>query len=409
MDEITFPYTTNALVVDQPMGEFYVVKLPAKLLLQVGYSDVLNATATNDPSHPYELEGTQRELLDKRLTQIGGYIDRTDSGFPNSIILAANLRQVDGLVEGFETDEDADSGETSLRWEIIEKDGELKLIIPSSEKLAAIIDGQHRLFGFAKTKVSARQNMELLCSIYFDLPKPFQAQIFATINSNQKRVDRSLTYELFGYNIEDEEPEFWPPEKLAVFLTRRLGADNESSLKGRISISPRKDATLSKAEAEVTWKVSTAAIVDGILRLISSNPKRDSNEMRTPKKQSRSHLMSEDARNDRSPLRAAYIGQQDAVIYQMIRNYVNVCDELFWSEANLERSFIVKTVGVQALFDILRKISLEAYENKIISTEFFKKLLLSASEIDFSTELFRNASGSGRSLIRRTIEEKIGL
>jgi hypothetical protein len=46
--------------------------------------------------------------------------------------------------------------------------------------------------------------MSLVCSVYFDLPRPFQAQLFATINSTQKRVDRSLTYELFGYNIVEE-------------------------------------------------------------------------------------------------------------------------------------------------------------------------------------------------------------
>ncbi|MEE9433719.1 MAG: DNA phosphorothioation-associated DGQHR protein 1 [Sphingorhabdus sp.] len=408
MDQITYPYITKALAVDQPMGEFYVVKLPAKLLLQVGYSDILNAKSTGDPAHPYELEGTQRELLEKRLTQIGGYIDRADSGFPNSIILAANLRQVDGLVEGFQADDDT-AGQPSIRWEIAEEDGEFTLLIPSPKKLAAIIDGQHRLFGFARTKVTERLDMELLCSIYVDLPKPFQAQLFATINSNQKRVDKSLTYELFGYNIEDEEPEYWPPEKLAVFLTRRLGADSESTLKGRISISPRKDATLSNAGAEAAWKVSTAAIVDGILRLISSNPKRDSNELRTPKKQTRNHLESEDARKDRSPLREAFIEQQDAVIYQMVKNFVKACDELLWSKADLERSFIIKTVGVQALFDILRKISSEAYGKKIISVDAFTKLLQPASEIDFASEEFRNASGSGRTVIRKAIEEKITL
>ena len=46
--------------------------------------------------------------------------------------------------------------------------------------------------------------MELLCAIFVDLPKPFQAQLFATINSTQKPVNKSLTYEMFGYNVDDE-------------------------------------------------------------------------------------------------------------------------------------------------------------------------------------------------------------
>ncbi|MBR0324911.1 MAG: hypothetical protein IIX11_02130, partial [Selenomonadales bacterium] len=37
---------------------------------------------------------------------------------------------------------------------------------------------------------------------------------------NQKRVDKSLTLELFGYDLDNEPSNTWSPEKLAVFLTR---------------------------------------------------------------------------------------------------------------------------------------------------------------------------------------------
>lgn len=421
----TYPYETPAILIEQPLGSFYIAKLPARLLLEVGFSDVLKALATTDPTRPYHLEGTQREQQQKRLVQIGNYIDRDDSAFPNAIILAANIRPEDGLVEEAPatdeematlpgaSDEEKAAAEkkdrVDRRWSVRDdKKGCSWLRVPTSAKLAAVIDGQHRLWGFTYAEVLERLDMDLSCAIYMDLPKPFQAQLFATINSNQKRVDKSLTYELFGYNIEDEAAEYWAPDKLAVYLTRRLGAESDSPLYRRISIAPRKDNTLQERLATNDWKVSTAVIVDGILRLMTSNPKGDANAMLTPLRGSRSVLAVDGARRDRSPLRSAFIAKEDAVIYQMVKNFLVACDEVFWSKAK-PKSFITKTVGVQALFDILRLLAADAYNTKVISTNSFKEKMLGAAGIDFSEAVFRNASGSGRSLIRRAIEEKTGI
>jgi DNA phosphorothioation-associated DGQHR protein 1 len=248
--------------------------------------------------------------------------------------------------------------------------------------------------------------MDMICAIYLDLPKPFQAQIFATINSNQKRVDKSLTYEMFGYNIDDDEPAYWSPDKLAVFLTRRLGSDPESPLKGRIIIAPKKDAELARLTGGAGWKVSTAVVVEGIARLITSNPKTDANNLQTPHKVRRTDI--KERRKDRSPLRVAYFEGQDVVIYTLVLNYLKACDMLFWSKAPAD-SFILKTVGVQALFDILRRLAADALATKSISTEHFRSILAPAADLDFTEDRFRNASGSGRSIIRRAIEDRIDL
>lgn len=414
--QITFPYRTKALRVRQELTDCWVTAIPAGLLLDVCYSDRLSAEYTGDPLRPYEVDGIQREYQEKRLQDIGRYIDRDDAAFPNSIILAANARPNDGLTENAPDQEENDPddastlrppGSTDRRWRIeISPDGCHELVIPTKDKLAAIVDGQHRLFGFARAKHVERLGMDLICAIYLDLPKSFQAQIFATINSNQKRVDKSLTYEMFGYNIDDDEPTFWSPDKLAVFLTRRLGSDDNSPLKGRIIIAPKKDAQLAALTGDSGWKVSTAVIVEGIARLLTSNPKTDANNLQTPTKVRRMDIR--DSRKDQSPLREAYFDGQDVVIYTMVINYIAACQEVFWSCAS-ENSFIFKTVGVQALFDILRKLAAESYETKVISQEHFKRILEPAGVIDFSTDRFRNASGSGRSIIRRAIEEEIGI
>lgn len=407
MNQSFFPYETPALRVDQPMGTFYVAVLPAELLLQVAASDRMTATLNAD-GEGYTLEGTQRVIQDKRLNEIADYINRSDASFPNSIILAANYDMRSGFDQG-EVEYIQDEGEqnTSKVWTVRETaDGCLKLTIPTSEKLAAIIDGQHRLFSFARALVKPRRNMSLLCSVFLDLPKALQAQIFATINSTQKRVDRSLTYELFGYNVIDEDERYWSPDKLAVFLTRKFGTDHDSPLQGRIMVAPKRDAALEKLANAADWRVSTAVVVDGILRLFSSNPKRDANSMRRDQAYPREHLRNGPV--DRSPLRDVYIDGNDALIYKLVSNYLKACQELFWSNAS-DGSFIFKTIGVQAVFDILRKLSSEAYQKKDISVEYFSDVLSPAGAIDFSGEKFRNPSGSGRTIIRREIEEKIGI
>ncbi|MGP9791085.1 DNA phosphorothioation-associated DGQHR protein 1 [Roseinatronobacter sp. NSM] len=409
MTLFTFPYETPALRVDQRLGTFYVTVLPAELLLQVAASDRMSATMKADGTG-YDLDGTQRLIQDKRLTEIANYINRVDSSFPNSIIVAANYDLKTGFDQGeleHISEEEGQQVDASRIWTVKESDnGCHTLTIPSSEKLAAIIDGQHRLFSFARAEPAAMKEMNLLCSVFVDLPKALQAQIFATINSTQKRVDRSLTYELFGYNVDEEDEEFWTPDKLAVFLTRKLATDKESPLRGKILVAPKRDAALEALATEAKWRVSTAVVVDGILRLFSSNPKRDANLMRKDKARPRSELNS--GARDNSPLRDIFIAENDDLIYQLVKNYLQACHEIFWKKAKPD-SFIFRTIGVQAIFDILRKLVADSIAAKNIKMEYFAAKLEKAGEIDFSQDQFRNPSGSGRTVIRKAIENAIGI
>lgn len=402
---VAFPLQIPALRVVQPIGVYYVAVIPAEVLLQVSYSDKL--TARWDAARKtYILEGTQRPLQEKRFQQIAEYIARSDSAFPNTIILAANFRKDDGLLETG-PEEGAPAGTVDTRWTIADDaNGRAVLTIPSAEKLAAIIDGQHRLLGFTHVSDPDLLGMELICSVFLGLPKPFQAQLFATINSTQKAVDKSQTYELFGYNLEDEDPQQWSPDKLAVFIARKLGTDPESPLKGRVVIAAETDEELKALGAEVDWRVSTAVVVDGVLRLISSNPKRDTSIMLEDGRRPRSAL--ENARTDRSKLRRLYLDGQDQVLYLLTRNYLHACQNIFWAAAP-KGSFITKTVGVQALFDILKLVAADANERKNIAVKSFEAILRPAERIDFTSDEFRNASGAGRTTIKRAIASACGL
>jgi DNA phosphorothioation-associated DGQHR protein 1 len=393
---LKFPFTAAALKVSQPLGIYYVAVLPAELLLETCFSDQLHATKSTGAG--YELQGTQRGMTLERLRAIAEYIGRYDSAFPNSVILAANYKEDDGTIEE----------EDSIRWSITEKQNpeSYSLTIPTGRKLAAIIDGQHRLFAFGYAAAS-RLGTQLICSVFLDLPKPFQAQLFATINSTQRPVDKSLTYELFGYNVGEESEKYWSPDKLAVFLARKLNMESDSPLKGRIIVAPENDFSFETISEGMSWRVSMATVVEGILRLISSNPKRDTNQLLTPKPNERT-LLKTRVPNDKSALRQAYIDGNDRLIYLTVRNFLEAAEKVFWANAK-NGSFITKTVGVQALFDILRKLAFKALDGKDVSVKFFVTQLSPASNIDFSDAAFKSASGSGRTQIRHAIETAIGL
>jgi DNA phosphorothioation-associated DGQHR protein 1 len=389
-----FPLTVPALRVEQPLGVFYVTKLEARVLLQVTYSDPLRVIGESQST--YRLSGSQREESVVRLKSIGAFIETVEAAFPNSIILGANYKETGELEE-----------DEKMRWTVRDQkgDGCYRMVIPSAAKLAAIIDGQHRLHGFEYANPE-RRSMELLCAVYLDLPNPYQAYLFATINFNQKKVDRSLAYELYGFDLEGEPPDSWSPEKTAVFLTRRLSTDSDSPLYGHIIIAAQNDEILFENKPmEVDWAISTATVVDGILRLFSANPKKDRDLMhRKPIKGGRERSVLPD---DKTPLRELYLQTNDLAIYTAVKNYFTAVRRLFWSHYR-ERSYITRTVGIQALFDVLRRILNDFRDKKKISVDYFTERLSRAADIDFSDPFFQ-ASGIGRSRIRNIIELVMGL
>lgn len=387
-----------AIRVEQPLGEFYAAAIPAKKLLQVCYTDRLRAVTEGDS---YRLEGSQRLINEPRLKDIGRYIGTREAAFPNSVILAANYSASTGL----SVQDDA------LRWRIESRDRDddcLELIVPKAEPLAPIIDGQHRLFGFTYAN-EHRLDTPVLCSIFLDLPRPYQAYLFATINSTQKPVDRSQTYELFGYNIEEEAPELWSPEKLAVFLARKLNTDIDSPLHQRILVAAENDFAISRAEAkaENRWMISTATIVDGITRLISTSPKKDADALRTGRDKNRLRLAKERS-GDKAPLRELYIHTRDKVLLGAVSNFFQAVLNVCGPELPVD-SYLTKTVGVQALFDTLRGLAPAALEAKDFSLDWFVDRLGALGGIDFTNEAFQQASGQGRTQIRRVIFYQIDL
>lgn len=375
----------NAIKVVQPLGEFYIAKIKARNLLKISTSQVAR----------YEKDGTvvgnQRPINFDRLKAIAKFIQSEEMSFPTSIIIAANV-DAHGIIYDNEDN----------RWKIIPTNipDIYNLDVPEDCISSLIIDGQHRLKAFEEKDLDdCYRDIELVCSIFFDLPGAYQAYLFATINGNQKRVDKSLALELFGINLDNEPQNTWSPEKLAVYITRKFNFTEGSPLEGKIRLAPLSDAGTDKSK----WLLSTAAMVEGITKLISSNPQRDRDELTRKRKfyEDKTRKVLNGIR-DNSILRELYLNNEDNEIYSILLKYFTSVEKILWSNAEMD-SIINKTIGTSALYDVLKSL-LEKDKSISDFDEYIEKLVC----IPYTDNYF-SLSGKGKTRLKRVMKYHLGL
>lgn len=374
----------SAIKVTQPLGEFYIAKIKAGELLKISTSSVARYDKDG------KLKGNQRPLDLKRLKAIAKFIMSDEMSFPTSILVAANIDDKGVIIEDEEK-----------RWHVEKTNlpDVYDLIVPDNVS-SLIIDGQHRLNAFDYADSNCKE-IELVCSIFIDLPNPYQAYLFATINGNQKRVDKSLALELFGYDVENEPQDTWSPEKLAVYLTRKFNFSKSSPLYQKIKLAPLY-SELEDLVDKNQWLLSTAAMVDGIMSLISSNPQKDRDMLAMKKNSIWSDKTRKGLSDKRKPvLRYLYIDSKDDELYSILEKYFYSVKTILWDNAT-QGSVILKTIGISVLFDILKNIleqdnvqeSYDSYINKI-------------SDVNFSSSYFA-LSGGGKTKLKRILKYKLG-
>ncbi|MFL9709344.1 DGQHR domain-containing protein [Methylobacillus sp. Pita1] len=390
-----------ALRINQPLGSFFVFSLDAETLNRITYSQRSEVKAklsneNSDSDKGYDITGSQRKESSSRLEELAQFILATDATFPNSIILAANYDE-DGNIITRENNTPPDA----RLWMYEDTPCGPEIIIPLHGRTASIIDGQHRLHAFTKlAEDSPRREMELLCVVFLELPPPFQAYVFATINFNQKKVDRSLAYELFGFSANPKESNYWPPETLAVYFARILNTEPSSPLYKCISLAAHSTDLFPSDGSSSPIKVSMATVIDGILSLISKKPKEDRYKIKSI----------EHTKSDRSslqeiqdlPLRSYFIQNNDRAIYDVIFNFFTAYRIVVLDKAHSD-SYLLKTVGIQAAFDLLKKITATLPINADnYNIESLVKFLSPCSTIAKKDNRYQ-ASGIGRSEIRREL------
>lgn len=356
-----------AIRVEQNLGVFYAVAIEAETLLDVTYS--IRAELLQDKAVSYgifseisQVFGGQREASNSRLEQIRNYTEEVDSSFPNSIILGANFNP-SGVLEKNE----------EIKWRVEEENGCYFLVIPKRVPLASIIDGQHRVYGF---KDSKNKNTKLLCSIYLDLPLPYHADIFTKINMNQKRVDKNLAYSLFSFGETEGDIGGWSPETLSVYLARILQEKNGSPLFNKMKLGVENSIN--------ETSISMASIIDGILSLISSNPEKDRSYLHKLKLKERDRKLLPEMNS--APLRDLYLSKEDKTLLRIIENFFLAVEEVLWIDDMASK--FQKTLGIHALFDVLKAISKTENLKENHSVEFFKEKLRPVTNVDFSQSYF---------------------
>jgi len=331
--QITEEFKFPCIKVDQSFGVFFACSITAKDLLAISEpirAEVLDDEIDNDPLDfsIYKSKGTQRQLGKKRPEQIAEYIKSGVAAFPNSIIIGANIS-----LDGYLLEKD------DRNWYF--EDG--NILIKKDALTAAIIDGQHRLAGFELLdKNDPALNDHLLCSIYLDIPMTYHAQIFSTINSTQRKVNKNLIYQLYQIDMDEKEPKYWTPEVLSVYLSRALGVDDKSPLNKRVILAVTKE----DEEMHGDWKVSLSSLVESILRLISTHPREDRDTFYSKRMENKTRSC---LKKDSSPWRDLFLSMRDKDIYKSILSYLDIC-----YTGIPDGSAYKSSIGCTALLDALR-------------------------------------------------------
>ena len=181
--------TIKCIEAVQPIGTFYIGVMNWKDLCSIAWADIRRIK--KEEKHEMEAYfGMQRELAPARVKEISRYVNNIDATFPSSVILAINSNEPDA----------DDSEKTIVNLYFSPDRSEMK--IRKDEKIAHIIDGQHRVMGLREGFGSKENNpptFQFNLTIFVDMDLDDQSMVFATINKAQTKVNNSLVYDLYDF------------------------------------------------------------------------------------------------------------------------------------------------------------------------------------------------------------------
>lgn len=163
---------------------FYNFLISPHDLLRIAYISHMAKSSNGD------LETYQRMVKPTRLKAIGSYIDEGGT-FPTNIVV--NIKQ------------------SGLKFNVRETFGDTAtgiLTLPGQYGSAWVIDGQHRLYGYAYARRGRAEDRSVVSVLaYENLPIRDEIQMFVDINTQQVKVSRNLVNEIVSnLDIEHEDP-----------------------------------------------------------------------------------------------------------------------------------------------------------------------------------------------------------
>ncbi len=369
---LTFP----CLEAKQPIGNMYISIIDADVLEYISMVDVRRLKENREVE---EYTGIQRKLSLKREKEIGKYVNLIDATFPNSIILEMSSENVS----------------------YNSKDKTLTILY--KQDVAKVLDGQHRIAGLNHYEKSG-SSFQCIVTIYIDMELEDQAIVFATINTEQKPVSKSLAADLFEFAKSRS------PQKTCHTIARVLDQEENSPFYNKIKIL----GTANNAEKET---ITQDTFVKGIMQYISKDPQAD----RQIYKHNRLFLGSKkpayanEKDKNKLILRKLFIDDEtDSGITQLMINYFQAVQskwEYSWKNV-INNNILNKSTGYIALMKFFRNvyIHLRTREDEIISKETFYNLIkkIDIKDKSFTTENYL-PGGKGQSDLYNELMEKSNL
>jgi len=193
---------------------YYSFSIEPEKLLKVGY--VLHRNKANKKLMP-----TYQRLIKKsRLRAIKDFLD-SGGFFPNSILININSKQ------NLKFDQANTQVENSVSKVGI-------LYLPKTYRSAFIIDGQHRIYGYANSKYKDNNSIPVVA--FVNLERREQLRLFMEINENQKSVQKNLRNTLNADLLWDSENLNEQIKALKLQIAQDLGEILESPLYDRIIV-----------------------------------------------------------------------------------------------------------------------------------------------------------------------------
>lgn len=208
---------------------YYSFSLEPEKLLKIGY--ILHRTETNT-----EDDGYQRMVSKSRLKEIQQFLDSEDENeqgfFPNSIIINISTPKEDPLnFDRLTCNHDSDITEPVI------------LHLPKKYHSAFIIDGQHRLYGYANSKWKFKNSIPVVA--FENLPPEKQVELFVQINSKQKPVPKTVLIPIAADLMWNSDKPKDAISSVKAKLVQRLGEKDNSPLYRRIVLNenPKSEVT----------------------------------------------------------------------------------------------------------------------------------------------------------------------
>jgi len=332
-------HNVYALKINQPLidseTEVFLFSINPQFLLK---------TAAIFRKARFEAETYQRMLRKKRLPNIAKFVSKPDAIFPVDIILALSNK-----VKTIELDNSLLKDKNGSSIIITRPDvAEIQILqLPLEYASLEVIDGQHRLFGFARVEDdNVLKNFNLIVAGIKGLNFPKKRDLFVSINDNSRRVDPNLVAYLKYTDDETECRE--NPELMAIKISVEL--NKESPFKNKIRL-------LDIGEQKITLKGFSGY---DLRKLISP----------------------------RGMLRKYYPENSSEEYVKLLRMYFSAVRDVLRTQWDNPKKYIVATNrGISAFLRLLR--SILKTERKKLTYNDIKKYLLPLKSFDFRTDILK--------------------